>query len=297
MAVGIVSVAAILAYPHLFCSDTTTEGATNARWGEGEGGDDDGESSGGGASGYLPGALRILGWSWSARRDLSITLHAAALYLGPIFALLLDRLVPARVPSPPHRAAPPSYPTSSRRWSKFRDLVFAPLFEEVVFRSLLCAPLLLSGLSGTATSWIAPLFFGIAHVHHAYLRYRDGNCTARSAAMGASFQFGYTTLFGAYATHAFERTASLPAVTLCHSFCNYMGLPDLSFLSDDEKEGGGGGGGGRGSSRKVLRARRKMIKSAYALGILIFISGFSNDNSWGIRFFPEESVLPKLLGL
>ena len=125
MAVGIVSVAAILAYPRLFCSDTTTEGATNARWGEGEGGDDDGESSGGGASGYLPGALRILGWSWSARRDLSITLHAAALYLGPIFALLLDRLVPARVPSPPHRAAPPSYPTSSRRWSKFRDLVFA----------------------------------------------------------------------------------------------------------------------------------------------------------------------------
>ena len=38
-------------------------------------------------------------------------------------------------------------------------------------------------------------------------------------------QFGYTSVFGFYATFIFLRTASLPAVIIIHSFCNWAGLP------------------------------------------------------------------------
>lgn len=43
--------------------------------------------------------------------------------------------------------------------------------------------------------------------------------------MRSLFQFGYTTLFGAYAIFLYLRTGSLLAVILVHAFCNWMGLP------------------------------------------------------------------------
>ena len=41
------------------------------------------------------------------------------------------------------------------------------------------------------------------------------------------FQFGFTTVFGWFATFIYLRTDSLLAVILIHSFCNYCGLPRL----------------------------------------------------------------------
>ena len=41
------------------------------------------------------------------------------------------------------------------------------------------------------------------------------------------FQFGFTTVFGWFATFVYLRTGSLLAVILIHSFCNWCGLPRL----------------------------------------------------------------------
>src|ERR1700733_4712855 len=42
------------------------------------------------------------------------------------------------------------------------------------------------------------------------------------------FQFAYTTLFGAYCSFLFIRTGSLFPPLIAHSFCNVMGLPQIT---------------------------------------------------------------------
>lgn len=251
-------------------------------------------------------ALRYLGWSWNnARRDIAILLHVMTLYLGPI-AACLAKLQMSRT----HIFGPYSYkprkqsvghyqalqdlcirPTmaffrdasASEKWGKGRDLIVAPLAEEVVFRGCMVAPLLKTGMSPVAVAWTAPLFFGTAHVHHAILKLRDGTSPA-SVLIGTLFQFAYTALFGAYAAHAFIRTGSILAVYLCHAFCNYMGLPDLSYLNQ------------HGSSLSCVYCFRYFISTSYILGFILFALGFTcGEADRGIVqrlcYFPEESGL------
>ena len=41
------------------------------------------------------------------------------------------------------------------------------------------------------------------------------------------FQFGYTTIFGAYSAYLFMRTGHFVAPFIAHAFCNHMGFPDF----------------------------------------------------------------------
>ena len=186
----------------------------------------------------------------------SVLLHTTILYFGPIltnavqvYAYLqrsdgsaspykLVSLFYATYIQPKVRAL--FHPRSdSERWVCLRNLVIAPLTEEIVFRACM-VPVLESALgesSSTAASsaWrvplTAPLFFGVAHVHHAVLKIRQGNQPLAGVLLGTALQFAYTSLFGAYVSYAYSRTRSLAAVTVCHALCNGMGLPNVSFLS------------------------------------------------------------------
>ena len=121
-------------------------------------------------------------------------------------------------------------------WSKTRDLIIAPFAEEVIFRSCIITPFLNStahasgSLSIKSISWITPLFFGVAHFHHALRRVREEDCGFKIILLTSAFQFIYTTIFGAYASYCFMRYKSLAGVVLLHSFCNFMGLPQLRFF-------------------------------------------------------------------
>jgi prenyl protein peptidase len=126
------------------------------------------------------------------------------------------------------------------RWMCLRNFIIAPVAEEIVFRGCIVSALKFAGMSNVAVSWISPLFFGIAHLHHAVLRLAEkgdvGNTRDRArlwmvVGLQTGAQFAYTTLFGAYASFAFIRTNSLLAIIGCHSFCNIMGLPNLHFIS------------------------------------------------------------------
>jgi hypothetical protein len=75
------------------------------------------------------------------------------------------------------------------------------------------------------------VIFGAAHLHHLIMLVRARGYTLKQGLLAVGFQLTYTTLFGAYASFVFMRTGSLPAVVLCHTFCNVMGFPDLSWLS------------------------------------------------------------------
>ncbi|CAG8902059.1 unnamed protein product [Penicillium egyptiacum] len=101
-----------------------------------------------------------------------------------------------------------------------------PFTEEVMFRSAMVPLHLLAHTSPGQIVFLAPLYFGIAHVHHFYefcLTHPDTPVLA--ALLRSLFQFGYTTIFGWYATFIYLRTGSLLAVVVVHSFCNWCGLP------------------------------------------------------------------------
>lgn len=95
-----------------------------------------------------------------------------------------------------------------------------------MFRSAIVPLHLLAHVPPSRIVFVAPLYFGIAHVHHFYeFRLTHPDTPVLTALLRSAFQFGYTTVFGWYATFIYLRTGSLIAVTLVHSFCNWCGLP------------------------------------------------------------------------
>ncbi|KAK4053236.1 CAAX prenyl protease [Microbotryomycetes sp. JL221] len=117
-------------------------------------------------------------------------------------------------------------------WQGLRNFVWGPLTEEVVFRTCIVSMSSLSGMSRTQLVFVTPLYFGLAHVHHAYESYVNGGRTSqalKSSLLQTAFQFTYTTVFGWYASFLFLRTGSIVPPLLSHTFCNVMGLPPLAW--------------------------------------------------------------------
>ncbi|PGG99351.1 hypothetical protein AJ79_08545 [Helicocarpus griseus UAMH5409] len=167
--------------------------------------------------------LRLLGW-WpigplEIGRSLLLT---ALLFMGPLFESGIvegewrDWIRGSRVAQ------------TLGGWIGWRNFVAGPITEEVIFRSIIIPLHLLTELSPTRIVFITPLYFGIAHVHHFYeFRLTHPHTSFGPSIARTFFQFGYTTIFGWYATFLYLRTGSLPAVIIVHAFCNYCGLPRL----------------------------------------------------------------------
>jgi prenyl protein peptidase len=115
-----------------------------------------------------------------------------------------------------------------------------------------------SGMTTTDLCWIAPLFFGFAHIHHAFVKLYKGHQLIPTV-FSTIFQFAYTSVFGAYVAYVFLRTGSLVAVVLCHSMCNSMGLPNFSFFH----------------RRSVLYPHRWLLIWMLAAGLFGFVYGLT----------------------
>ncbi|KAJ5166463.1 uncharacterized protein N7482_005244 [Penicillium canariense] len=202
----------------------------------------------------LGAALSLLGWWPIDLADiLRCLLLTAILFVGPLYergivegewrAWLTRR----------------KWSESLGGWIGWRNYVAGPITEEVMFRSAIVPLHLLAQVSPGRITFIAPLYFGIAHIHHFYeFRLTHPDTPALAALLRSLFQFGYTTIFGWYATFLFLRTGSLPVVILVHSFCNWCGLPrfwgrveageplgpPVRGKEDDGNGNGNGSGGG-----------------------------------------------------
>lgn len=208
-------------------------------------------------------SLYDLGWTWNTGDIVMVSLHTACLFLGPLVVLLVNTAVSTVKRHNSHRM-PHAGATRTRKlvnWASVRDLVAAPISEEIVFRGCLVEPLLSTRLSPNQVALVAPLFFGTAHIHHSILKLRQGH-SLKTVAISTIFQFTYTSMFGTYAAFAFVRTHSLPAVILSHAFCNKMGLPDLSFATDQYHH---------------LHRIRYLLFFIYIAGISLFVYGFYSD--------------------
>lgn len=107
-----------------------------------------------------------------------------------------------------------------------RNHVMAPISEEFTFRACMM-PLLLGAFAPSRAVLLTPLFFGLAHLHHAVERHRAGMPAARVALM-SGVQFAYTSVFGIYSAYLFARTGHYVAPAVAHAFCNHMGVPNVA---------------------------------------------------------------------
>jgi len=167
------------------------------------------------------------------------------------------------------------YSRSGGEWQAARDLFFGPFSEEVVFRGCIVSPIyyffvsVLDRYHGNVFSavirstFLSPLFFGTAHVHHAYLKLRYERHDVSSVYIQTIFQFAYTYLFGMYATYVYIRIkfASVCPLVVIHCFCNYMGLPDLGILNC-----------------AYMKSFKMAIITMHIVGIVLFFYGFSDGN-------------------
>lgn len=115
--------------------------------------------------------------------------------------------------------------------STLRDLVFGPVYEEIVFRGAMI-PLLNTKFLKIL---ISSLVFGLCHIHHGLLEYLRGNNTLRDSVFICMFQFTYTFIFGLVSSYYFVKTGSIVGVIMLHSICNYFGVPDFDVTAKDQK--------------------------------------------------------------
>jgi prenyl protein peptidase len=252
----IVCSGAVLTYPLLFCEEKSTTESSD------------------------PGNFSIFQVIFHPRGMLGVLLHTLILYLGPIVISFLRfyefrKLSTARGTQPnwfnqafQYFAGRVKYlinPSSEEeRWRNIRNFLLAPWTEELIFRGCMVPCLLASGMTTIQVTFVAPLFFGFAHLHHAALRLSKGEPLTR-VVIGTCFQFAYTSLFGSYVAYALIRSGSVFAVFLSHAYCNWMGLPDLSFLQ----------------KKSSLNRYRIPLGITYIIGIY-----------WFKRFFSTDRLLP-----
>jgi prenyl protein peptidase len=221
----------------------------------------------------------------------SVWAHTMTLYVGPIMASLL-RVHLVRIHDISLGKTVGNYPSELFRqlllpdlhsfltpdskdefWKNMRNFIVAPWTEEVVFRACMVPPLLASGMTVHQVTLVAPLFFGIAHIHHAVTRLSQGERLS-SVFFITLFQFLYTSLFGSYAAYAFIRTGSVLAVTVSHVYCNWMGLPDLSFVQ----------------IRHPMYQFRIVLLASYLIGVFAFKWYLKSD-----QLLPLPSELPQMI--
>ena len=104
---------------------------------------------------------------------------------------------------------------------------------------------------------LCPLFFSVAHLHHAYEHWRNGIPWIK-VLIELTVQATFTYIFGYIACIFFVRTGSIASCITSHVICNYMGLPDVSFMR------------AQGGDYQMLYAWRYILLLLHGLGLSLF---------------------------
>lgn len=176
------------------------------------------------------------------------------LFLGPIYTRYLGAYLPFQKNW--------SYQTCVTHrvfsWQGIRNYVVGPITEEIVFRACVLSVYRMSDMSRMRMIFFSPFSFGLAHIHHAweiYNRHGRTALAAKTAVAMSAFQFLYTSIFGFLCSQLFLRTGLVYPAISAHIFCNFMGLPELSW------------------ELHAYPQHRKAILCVYGLGMVLFIFG------------------------
>jgi prenyl protein peptidase len=108
-----------------------------------------------------------------------------------------------------------------------RDVLVAPIIEELVFRVCSVSLLKTARISDFWAVVVCPLFFGFAHLHH-FIE-SEKRIGFKRALIKVLVQFAYTTIFGIYMTFVLLKTRNVIGCCVGHMLCNYIGFPDFKI--------------------------------------------------------------------
>ena len=162
-----------------------------------------------------------------------------------------------------------------------RNLIFAPITEEIAFRSMMI-PVLYATFttitdkyggnlhSDSSTEFnmtpiqialLSPAYFALAHIHHIVEKTRGGT-PLKVAVLQVTLQLTYTSIFGVIAALIFMRTYSITGPILSHFICNVCGLPDIDFMKPPRSR--------YASQTSCLYSFRYLLLFLHALGLVLF---------------------------
>jgi membrane protease YdiL (CAAX protease family) len=163
--------------------------------------------------------------------------------LRPFFSLLRDSMKPGTV--------------------DFRNNLWAPISEEIFFRTLIVTILVLGGFKQSALLSLCPLLFAIAHAH--FFIVKLSTSTWQQALFATLFQVFYTSIFGMIATQLYLNSSNLLAAILTHMISNIMGFPSFDFLK----------------RHNSLYPYRFLIAASHILAISLFVYSFNYLTTFG----------------
>lgn len=165
--------------------------------------------------GLAPGFGETGNWAVDCANIAKAAAKMALLYFGPLAAYFL--------------ALPPVAEDLAALYGSlwgFRDHVFAPITEELVYRAAVVS-ILRPQVSQTAVTWYLPLLFGVAHVHHGFQLYRE-KVPIGQVAVRVLFQLVYTSVFGVLTNHVYMTSGcNLGAAVVVHGAANLGSFPLL----------------------------------------------------------------------
>ncbi|KAL5105320.1 CAAX prenyl protease 2 [Taenia crassiceps] len=112
--------------------------------------------------------------------------------------------------------------------TRLRNIVIAPLVEEIIFRGCILFHLQRRFDSCAALCLGSGLLFSISHFHHVVEKVYAG-LAVREALLDVLSQVLMTAMFGVYSTLLVLRSGHIAAAVGVHSLCNAMGMPDITI--------------------------------------------------------------------
>jgi len=116
---------------------------------------------------------------------------------------------------------------------EIRNVIVGPISEEFIFRSCMVSACYMANFSNAFMIFVLPLFFGIAHVHHAYEQYslhKNEENIIIQIVLSIVLQFSYTNVFGWFSTYLLLRTGNILSSIFAHVLCNIFSFPDVNSL-------------------------------------------------------------------
>jgi prenyl protein peptidase len=106
------------------------------------------------------------------------------------------------------------------------------------------------------------MWFAVAHFHHLIEKIRVEKQAAIPALIGTLVQLTYTSIFGVIASFFLVRTGNIVSPITSHIICNFVGLPDLGFLTPPDQE--------NSSSLSYLYPYRYPLLALHGIGLILF---------------------------
>lgn len=114
----------------------------------------------------------------------------------------------------------------------FRDHVFAPITEELVYRAGVVS-ILQPYSSDLSLTLYSPLLFGLAHIHHGVQLYCKDKWPISQVVVSVLVQFAYTSVFGMVANRFYIASGeNLWCAIVVHGMCNLIGFPSFDMRED-----------------------------------------------------------------